>query len=314
MIRVFIDGAEGTTGLRIFDRLSARTDLELIRLEESRRKDSAARREAHAAADISFLCLPDEAAKETIALVEGCNTRIIDASTAHRTAPGWCYGLPELSAGHANALQDACFVAVPGCHASGFIALCYPLIQAGLLSKEALLSCFSVTGYSGGGKKMIAQYEDKGRHTDYDSPRQYALGQSHKHLNEMRCVTGLRFEPHFSPIVADYYCGMAVSIPLHGRQLEKRMTRADLQVFYRDYYAQKPLLRVLDVNDAAQDGFLAANPLAGKDSMQLLIAGNDERITLLARYDNLGKGASGAAIQCMNRMLGLDETLGLEIE
>lgn len=308
-IKIFIDGKEGTTGLRLTDRLSARKELTLLTLPDELRKDPAAKKEMMAESDLVFLCLPDAAAIESAALAQDLPCRIIDASTAHRTDPDWAYGFPELSAGFRERITEGKRVAVPGCHASGFIALVYPLLQQNYLQSGSLLSCFSVTGYSGGGKKMIAEYENDARKDELDSPRQYALGQTHKHLREMTAITKLDMPPVFSPVVADFPCGMAVTLPLHSRQFAKEVTIEGLLDFYRAFYAKQPLLRVTE----GENGFFAANTLAGRDSMELTVCGNDDRILLLARYDNLGKGASGAAVQCMNLMLGLPETEGLAI-
>ena len=306
MKRIFIDGRAGTTGLRIEERLALRSDIELIVLPEEKRKDATARAEAINRSDVTFLCLPDAAAIEAVSLVKNPDTIIIDASTAHRTKPGWAYGFPELGAEYKSAIQTGKRIAVPGCHASGFIALVQPLIKAGLLKKEALLSCFSLTGFTGGGKAMIAQYEDDSR-TEHDllsAPRQYALGQSHKHLPEMAFITGLQHTPVFSPIVADYDCGMEVTVPLHNVKKE------DVLACYCANYAGAALLQV---PLKSEDGFLSANALRGRDSMQLTAEGNDERLLLIARFDNLGKGASGAAVQCLNLAIGANETEGLVI-
>jgi len=311
MYRVFIDGAEGTTGLRIYDRLAQREDISLQRLPEAERKDAEARKVCIRESDITFLCLPDEAARESAALAEGSAVRIIDASTAHRTLAGWRYGLPELSRSRTQEIAAAERVAVPGCFATGFITLVYPLIKRALLSPDALLTCFAVTGYSGGGKRMIAQYEAPDRSPELNSPRQYALGQAHKHLREMQAVTGLTHTPLFHPIVADFPCGMLVTVPLHLQSLEKPASPDSLRELYREYYAGRPLIHVSLEAEEAPEGFLAANALADRDSMELFVTGNAERVVLSARFDNLGKGASGAAIQCMNLMLGLEETTGL---
>ena len=312
---IFIDGKDGTTGLRIFDRLADRADVNLITLEESRRKDPAARQECIHAADVAILCLPDAAARESVALAQGSKARILDTSTAHRTAEGWAYGFPELSSEHRDGIVHGRHVAVPGCHASGFIALVAPLVRCGLIPRDALLSCFSLTGYSGGGRKMIAQYEGGDRTADLDSPRQYGLTQSHKHLPEMQYVTGLNAAPIFAPIVADFYSGMEVTVPLFPSQLRcgthpvEKITAA-----LREHYFGSPVVKVLGTEEtAALNGFAAANALSGLDSMELMVLGNDERLQLVARFDNLGKGSSGAALQCLNLMLGAPETLGLNL-
>ncbi|NLL17286.1 MAG: N-acetyl-gamma-glutamyl-phosphate reductase [Clostridiales bacterium] len=310
MFRIFIDGAEGTTGLRIHDRLSARRDIELLTLDSSLRKDPAARREMLNTADISFLCLPDEAAIEAVAMLENENARIIDTSTAHRTNAEWSYGFPELSAELKEKIIKGRFTAVPGCHASGFEALIYPLVKRSIISPSLPISCFSVTGYSGGGKKMIAEYNDENRDVSLGSPRQYALGQTHKHLKEMQYITGLELKPVFSPVVADFYSGICLTVPLHALQLSEPLSVAELREVYSEHYASSEVVSCSMSDDVAA---LPANALSGKDSMVIGVYGNEERIILTATYDNLGKGASGAAVQCMNLMLGLTETTGLEL-
>lgn len=308
MKTVFIDGSAGTTGLRIHQRLAQRRDLKLLTLPESCRKDPAARRDAMSQSDAAFLCLPDDAAIEAADLMAGAPLTLLDTSTAHRTSPGWAYGFPELGPAFARAVQQGSRIAVPGCHASGFIALVQPLVEAGLLSPTARLSCHSVTGYSGGGKKMIAQYEAPDRDGLLDAPRQYALGQTHKHLKEMQAVCGLDAAPIFCPIVADFYSGMVVTVPLFREDLQGNATADHIRQLYGDLY-RGPVVQYLPQMDEA--GFLSGAGLSGRDSMELTVAGNDQRILLLARYDNLGKGASGAAIQCLNLSLGCDITEGL---
>lgn len=312
---IFIDGKDGTTGLRIFDRLADRADVNLITLEESRRKDPAARQECIHAADVAILCLPDAAARESVALAQGSKARILDTSTAHRTAEGWAYGFPELSSEHRDGIVHGRHVAVPGCHASGFIALVAPLVRCGLIPRDALLTCFSLTGYSGGGRKMIAQYEGGDRTADLDSPRQYGLTQSHKHLPEMQHVTGLNAAPIFAPIVADFYSGMEVTVPLFPSHLRcGKHPVEEITAALREHYFGSPVVKVLGTEEtAALNGFAAANALSGLDSMELMVLGNDERLQLVARFDNLGKGSSGAALQCLNLMLGAQETLGLNL-
>lgn len=305
--KVFIDGSAGTTGLRIVDRLSAREDLELIILPDETRKDPKARAAALDAADIAFLCLPDAAARESVSLVTNPNTVIIDTSTAHRTADGWNYGFPELP-GAREKLAGAKRIANPGCYASGFVALVAPLVNAGLLDASAQLSCFSLTGYSGGGKGMIADYEADDRDPLFDAPRQYGLTQGHKHLPEMGKVCGLQTAPLFCPIVGDFYSGMEVTVPVFASQLNG--TVEDVKNVYRDLYKGK--LVHFD-EDASEGGLLSAGAFAGRDDMSITVHGNEERILLVARFDNLGKGASGAAIQNMNIVLGVDETTGLEV-
>lgn len=310
MKKVFIDGSAGTTGLRIFDRLQARSDIQLLTLPEAERKDEGRRRQLLNEADVAFLCLPDAAAEEAASWVENPDTVVLDTSTAHRTAPGWCYGFPELSALQEARIRQARRIAVPGCHASGFIALVYPLVAAGLLNKDALLSCYSLTGYSGGGKKMIAEYEAPARSALLDAPRQYALGQTHKHLKEMKQMTGLASEPVFCPVVSDFYSGMQVTVPLFAQWLKPGASMQDVRAVYQALYTG-PVVSYTDAADAG--GFLSAAALAGKDSMQIAVAGNEERMLLLAVYDNLGKGASGAAVECMNLVTGAEKTLGLEL-
>ncbi|MGI6264981.1 MAG: N-acetyl-gamma-glutamyl-phosphate reductase [Acutalibacteraceae bacterium] len=307
MTKVFIDGSAGTTGLRIAERLATRRDLALITLSEERRKDPAARAAALNEADIAFLCLPDAAAIEAVGMVQNRSTAVIDTSTAHRTAPGWVYGFPELD-GRRSAVASSNRIANPGCHASGFLALTAPLVKAGLLPPDAALTCFSLTGYSGGGKKMIADYEADGRDPLLKAPRQYGLAQSHKHLPEMTAVSGLTVPPAFCPVVADFYSGMEVTVPLFAHQLKG--TRADVLDVYRQTYTG-PVVRL--VENADESGFWSAAAFSGRDDMQITVAGNDERLLLCARFDNLGKGASGAAIQNMNIRLGLEETTGLII-
>lgn len=308
MTKVFIDGSAGTTGLRIYERLEKRKDIKLLKLTAEKRKDKNARKEALNTADIAFLCLPDDAARESVSLCENESTVIIDTSTAHRTAEDFAYGFPELSAEHKAKIAASKRIAVPGCHASGFISLIYPLIENGIIEKSALLSCFSVTGYSGGGKKMIAEYEGEGRDKLLSSPRQYGIGQTHKHLPEMVAVTGLKNKPIFSPVVADFYSGMAVTVPLFADMING--SADDIKKIYKEKYTG-PIVSYKDSAD--ENGFIAANKFAGKDSMEICVFGNSDRILLVSRYDNLGKGASGAAIECMNIVLGVPETEGLNI-
>lgn len=301
MKKVFIDGSAGTTGLRIRERLSAREDIELLILSEELRKDPAARKEMLNQADIAFLCLPDDAAREAVSMIENSNTVVLDTSTAHRTDPNWCYGFPELSEERYQAVQKAKRIAVPGCHASGFIALVAPLVEAGALPKDALLTCHSITGYSGGGKKMIAQYEAEEQDPLYKAPRQYALGQSHKHLPEMKAIAGIENDPIFCPIVSDFYSGMAVTVPLFASQLNEGFGIEEIKEIYRQKY-QGPMVLWSESPDA--DGFYSAVAYGNSDKMEITVQGNAERILLLARYNNLGKGASGAALECMNIVLG----------
>lgn len=305
MTKVFIDGSAGTTGLRIYDRLSVREDISLIKLPENLRKDDAARADAINSADIVFLCLPDDAARQAVSFVNNDKTAIIDTSTAHRTNSEWVYGFPELT-GKREQISAAKRIANPGCHASGFIALVKPLVEAGVLDVNTALSCFSLTGYSGGGKKMIADYEDPNKSALLKAPRQYGLTQQHKHLKEMQVLTGIDMLPAFCPIVADFYSGMEVTVPLFVKDIKVNIN--DIKTLYKNYY-QSAIVH-FDEN-ADEGGFLSAAALSGKDDMQIAVFGNEDRIILTARYDNLGKGASGAAIQNMNILMGVDETIGL---
>lgn len=310
MTKVFIDGQAGTTGLKLAERLQARSDLQLIQIDEAARKNKQARRQCIAEADIAFFCLPDAAAIEAAELAEDTDTVLIDASTAHRTVPGWAYGFPELSDTFKNNIINGQRIAVPGCHASGFNAIVYPLITCGLLPKDYPIVCYSVTGYTGGGKSMIAEYEDPNRNTELDAPRQYALTQQHKHLKEMVAVNGLERTPVFAPIVADFPRGMVVSVPLFAGLLTRRATVSDVRDIFKKHYDQKPFVKV---REAREGGMIGANNFAGRDDMEIEVGGNDERILVTARFDNLGKGASGAAVQCMNLVLGTDETTGLNL-
>ena len=305
MTKVFIDGSAGTTGLRIRERLASRKDLDLLILPEELRKDPSARADALNTAAVSFLCLPDDAAREAVSLVTSPDAVIIDTSTAHRTAEGWTYGFPELK-GQREKIVSSRRVANPGCHASGFVSLVAPLVQAGLLQRSARLSCFSLTGYSGGGKKMIASYEAEDRSPLLDAPRQYGLGQCHKHLPEMAAVCGLDHAPVFCPVVAPYYAGMEVTVPL--TPAETSASPEEIREVYRAYYTSG-LVRFAKAPD--EEGFLSAGALAGRDDLEISVFGTPERILLVSRFDNLGKGASGAAIQNMNLVLGTDEALGL---
>jgi N-acetyl-gamma-glutamyl-phosphate reductase len=307
--KVYIDGKDGTTGLQIYERLSAREDITLLLIDEAKRKDPAERAKLMNQADLVFLCLPDAAAREAVTLIDNPATRVIDASTAHRTAPGWVYGFAELKAGQREAIAGAKRVANPGCHATGFLSLAAPLVALGLLPRDAALTCFSLTGYSGGGKKMIAQYEAADRETALSSPAPYALGQTHKHLPEMKAVAGLDTAPVFIPIVDDYYKGMSTTIPLHMSQLRGVGSVEALRRAYADYYAGQTLVTVAP----EAPGKVYANAMAGRDALTVLVDGTDEAVTLTALFDNLGKGASGAAVQNMNLMLGLAETAGLKL-
>ena len=303
--KVFIDGSAGTTGLRIRERLAERSDIEVVVLADDVRKDVEARRAALNAADVAFLCLPDTAAIEAVSLVDNPNTVIIDTSTAHRTDDGWAYGFPEL-AGCREKIKNSKRIANPGCHATGFISLINPLVNAGVLDKKEKLACFSITGYSGGGKKMIADYESQDRCQLLNAPRQYGLSQEHKHLPEMKAICGLENQPLFCPIVADFDRGMQVTVPIFASQLKASVE--DIKEIYRKAYNGK-VVKFKDFAD--ENGFLSAQSMRGRDDLEISVFGNDERIILVARFDNLGKGASGAAIQNMNILLGVEQTTGL---
>ena len=305
--KVFIDGKEGTTGLQIFDRLADRDDIDLILIDEAKRKDADERRRLMDEADLVFLCLPDAAAIEAVKLADNGHTRVIDASTAHRTAPGWAYGFAELSNEHRQAIIESNRVANPGCHASGFVSIVYPLVKCGLLPHDAPLSCFSLTGYSGGGKKMIAQYEHE-KTDDLFAPRIYGLNLSHKHIPEMMAVTGLTVKPIFAPIVDDYYCGMATAVPINGKLLLRKASSADIREILAAHYEGAELVSVAPLRDG---GMLEANYNAGTNKMELTVCGNGEETLIVSRFDNLGKGASGAAVENMNLMLGFEQTAGL---
>lgn len=301
MIKVFIDGSQGTTGLKIFDRLSKREDIELITLRESLRKDREARKTALNSADIAFLCLPDDAAREAVDMIENEHTVVIDTSTAHRTDTGWAYGFPELSEELLKKLQTSKRIAVPGCYASGFIALVKPLIDHGFIDAGLHIACHAMSGYSGAGKKGIAQYEDAERDRLLDAPREYALTQQHKHLKEMKAISGLAHEPIFCPYVCDYFCGMVMTVPIFAKDLLGGKTAEDIKALYQKLY-RTAIVSYRDSID--ENGFISGNRLAESDGMEITVCGNEERILLIARYDNLGKGASGAALECMNVKLG----------
>lgn len=303
--RIYIDGREGTTGLQIWDRLAGRQDMELLSIDEAHRKDPAARKELIHAADLVFLCLPDEAAREAVALAKGAQARIIDASTAHRTAPGWDYGFPELSRKHRNSIITSRRVANPGCHATGFISIVYPLIQQGVLSPHQVISAYSLTGYSGGGKPLIAEYEDTERDPRHRSHRIYGLNLNHKHLPEMRAVCGLEQDPVFSPILGDFPQGMATTVFLPGLSAQR------IHLWLSAHYREEKLVQVAPFG--GEEPMIYASTLAGQDSLRLIVCGREEQCTVTALFDNLGKGASGAAVQNMNLMLGFDETAGLNV-
>lgn len=312
-VKVYIDGQEGTTGLKILERFEGRNDIEIIRISEEKRKDSAERARLINSADYVFLCLPDEASREAVSFVDNDHVRIIDASTAHRTNPDWAYGFPELSAEHREKITKSNRVAVPGCYASGFASIVYPLVNNGIIPADFPVFAYATSGYSGAGKKAIAVYEGEDKPFEFNSPRQYALSQQHKHLPEMKAVSGLEYTPMFNPIICDYFSGMVVSVPLQTRMLENPVTAEQVHAMYEKHYAGSKMVEVMPLMsmDEQKSFFLASNTLSGVNKLQVFVFGNDEQILLCARLDNLGKGASGAAVQCLNIMMGIDETIGL---
>lgn len=313
MTKIFIDGKEGTTGLKIFERFKDRNDLEILTIDDDKRKDINERKKMINSSDFTFLCLPDAAAIEAVSLVENPDVRIIDASTAHRTNPDWAYGFPELSKEYRERIKGSKRVAVTGCYAAGFISLVYPLAANGFIENDYPLTCYALSGYSGAGKKAIAVYEGENKPYEYNSPRQYALTQQHKHLPEMQKVCGLKEKPVFIPVVCDYYSGMTVTVPMLPRLMKKRYTPDEVVAMLKKHYEGQPMIKVYDFmgEEALTDGFLAANTLSGKNYLEIFVYGNEDRIVLSSRLDNLGKGASGAAVQCLNIMMGIDETTGL---
>ncbi|MBR5512417.1 MAG: N-acetyl-gamma-glutamyl-phosphate reductase [Ruminococcus sp.] len=312
-VKVYIDGQEGTTGLKILERFEGRNDIEIIRISEEKRKDSAERARLINSADYVFLCLPDEASREAVSFVDNDHVRIIDASTAHRTNPDWAYGFPELSAEHREKITKSNRVAVPGCYASGFASIVYPLVNNGIIPADFPVFAYATSGYSGAGKKAIAVYEGEDKPYEYNSPRQYALSQQHKHLPEMKAVSGLEYTPMFNPIICDYFSGMVVSVPIQTRQLANAVTAEQVHAMYEKHYAGSKMVEVMPLMSIEEQKsfFLASNTLSGVNKLQVFVFGNDEQILLCARLDNLGKGASGAAVQCLNIMMGIDETTGL---
>ncbi len=302
-IKVFIDGQAGTTGLQLKSKLVNHPGVILLEIDSEKRKDANERQKLMNESDVVFLCLPDAAAIEAVKLVTNPDTVIIDASTAHRTADGWTYGFPELSEAHYNAVKTAKRIANPGCHATGFISIVYPLISSGIMPSSYPVTSHSITGYSGGGNKMIADYEDPDREEEIATPRQYGLGQIHKHLPEMKKVTGLDSEPVFNPIVSDYYCGMAVSVPVYTKLLNKQMSADELYDFFSDYYKNSEFI---SVHKAPESGFLSPIGLESTNKMNIHICGNADRVTITSVFDNLGKGASSAAIENMNIAMGFD--------
>lgn len=312
-VKVYIDGQEGTTGLKILERFEGRNDIELLRISEDKRKDSAERARLINMSDYTFLCLPDDAAREAVSFVDNDKVRIIDASTAHRTNPDWAYGFPELSAQHREKIRTSNRVAVPGCYASGFASIVYPLVNNGVIPDDFPVFAYATSGYSGAGKKAIAIYEGNEKPEEFNSPRQYALSQQHKHLPEMKAVSGLKFTPMFNPMVCDYFSGMVVSVPIQTRMLDSSVTAESIHDMYAKHYDGAKMVEVMPLMSADEQKsfFLASNTLSGQNKIQVFVFGNDEQILLCSRLDNLGKGASGAAVQCLNIMMGIDETTGL---
>lgn len=312
-VKVYVDGQAGTTGLKIIDRLNGRNDIDLLKIADADRHNNAARREMMAQADFTFLCLPDAASIEAVELAKGTNTRILDASTAHRTNPDWAYGFPELSPSFREKIAQSDRTAVPGCYASGFLSLLYPMVHSGLLPADFPVFAYATSGYSGAGKNAIAVYEGEEKPEEFGSPRQYALSQHHKHLPEMQMYAGLSCKPMFNPIICDFYSGMVVSVPIQTRALDKTFTLAEVNGMFREHYADAKLVEVGSLMTDEEQGkfFLASNTLSGQNKLEIFTFGNDEQILLCARLDNLGKGASGAAVQCLNIMMGIDETTGL---
>lgn len=313
-VKIFIDGSEGTTGLRIHERFAEREDVELLPVSSELRKDKEERKRLINSSDITFLCLPDAAAEESVSLIESDHVRIIDTSTAHRTMEGWAYGFPELSKEHGEAIATGNRIAVPGCYATGFISLVYPMVAEGLISADYPVSAFGISGYSGGGRKMIAAYEAEEREDALLAPREYALSQAHKHLKEMKKIPGLKREPLFSPIVADYYSGMVVSVPVYTELMNKGKTPQEVWKYLADFYAGSRFIRVMPFGAEEESAnMLAGNAMSGRDSLRIYVTGNEDRVLLSSQFDNLGKGASGAAIQCLNIALGCEETKGLHL-
>lgn len=311
MKKVFIDGKEGTTGLKIFERFENRRDIELLLIDSDKRKDAAERAKLINESDITFLCLPDQAAVEAVSLVKNDKTKIIDASTAHRTLDGWAYGFPELGDNFRRRIRESNRIAVPGCYASGFNSIVYPLIKSGFIDRDYDIVCYALSGYTGAGKKGIAQYEDENRDTELDSPRLYALTQEHKHLKEMKAISGLSKFPIFSPVICDYPRGMVVCIALYTDRMNKKYTVDDIYEMMSAHYEGSPIVKVR--RPGYTTGMIGSNNFAQRDDMEIEINGNADRILITSRFDNLGKGASGAAIQCMNIATGIDETTGLNI-
>lgn len=313
MYKVFIDGKEGTTGLKIYERFEHRSDIQILLIDEDKRKDPNERAKMINSSDFTFLCLPDAAAIEAVSLCTNPHVKILDASTAHRTAESWAYGFPELSSENREKIASSKRVAVPGCYASGFASLVYPLVKNGIIAPDYPLVCHAVSGYSGAGKKAIAQYESKERNEELKSPRLYALTQEHKHLPEMQKISGLDYKPVFNPYICDYFQGMSVTVSLFTRLMKKKLTGKELTEVFKEHYNSSHFVKCAEFlgEGTLAENYIAANTLAGTNNMQIFVCGNDERLVLTSRFDNLGKGASGAAVQCMNIMMGIDETTGL---
>lgn len=313
MYKVFIDGKEGTTGLKIYERFENRADIQILLIDEEKRKDPEERARMINASDFTFLCLPDAAAVEAVSFCTNPHVKILDASTAHRTAEGWAYGFPELSSGHRAQIASSKRVAVPGCYASGFASLVYPLVKNGIIAPDYPLVCHAVSGYSGAGKKAIAQYESENRNGELKSPRLYALTQEHKHLPEMQKISGLAYKPVFNPYICDYFQGMSVTVSLFSRLMQKKLSGKELTEVFKEHYNSSRFVKCAEFmgEGTLSENYIAANTLAGTNNMQIFVCGNDERLVLTSRFDNLGKGASGAAVQCMNIMMGIDEATGL---
>ena len=311
MTKIFIDGSQGTTGLKIYERFENRSDIELLKIDDDKRKDAGERAKMINASDVTFLCLPDAASIEAVSLVTNDSVKIIDTSTAHRTNPDWAYGFAELDDCFRDKIRASNRIAVPGCYASGFNSIVYPLVKHGVISPDYPLTCYAVSGYTGAGKKGISQYEDENRDSELDSPRQYALTQEHKHLREMKAISELDRVPIFAPHICDYPRGMVVSIPLFSDMLEKKMSKADIREMFAQHYDGEQFVKVRELGYS--ESMIGANNFAGRDDMEIEVSGNDDRIIITSRFDNLGKGASGAAIQCLNIALGLDEATGLNL-
>ena len=311
MKKVFIDGSQGTTGLKIYKRFEYRNDIQILHIDEDKRKDAKERARMINSSDITFLCLPDAASIEAVSLVENENVTIIDTSTAHRTNENWAYGFPELNKSFREKIKASRRIAVPGCYASGFNSLVYPLVSNGVISADYPITCYAMSGYTGAGKKGIEQYENPERDEELSSPRQYALTQEHKHLKEMKAISKLERVPFFAPHICDYPQGMVVSIPLFTDMMNKKISKKDLQEIFAEHYSGEPFIKVRELGYS--ESMIGSNNFANRDDMEIEINGNDDRILITSRFDNLGKGASGAAIQCMNIALGLDEKTGLNL-